>query len=63
MAHVIPATNKMPGGSDSPTDGWVDLGQFWPQTEAHLGYAAGQLSETYQKVHHWMDYEKQIKGF
>ncbi len=32
---------------------------LWPQAQAHLGYAAGQWSQTHQQVHLWMAPEKQ----
>ncbi len=31
---------------------------LWPQAQAHLGYAAGQWSQTHQHVHLWMAQEK-----
>ncbi len=34
---------------------------LWPQAQVHLGYAAGQWSQTHQQVHLWMAQEKQIK--
>ncbi len=36
---------------------------MWPQAQAHLGYAAGQWSQTHQQVHLWMAQEKQNEGF
>ncbi len=33
---------------------------LWPQAQAHLGYAAGQWSQTHQQDHLWMAQEKQI---
>ncbi len=32
---------------------------LWTQAQAHLGYAAGQWSQTHQQVHLWMAQEKQ----
>ncbi len=31
---------------------------LWPQAQVHLGYAAGQWSQTHQQVHLWMTQEK-----
>ncbi len=37
--------------------------RLWPQAQAHLGYAAGQWSQTHQQVHLGMAQEKQNEGF
>ncbi len=44
--------------SENP-EGQCPAVSLWPQAQAHLGYAAGQWSQTHQQVHLWMAQEKQ----
>ncbi len=46
--------------SENP-EGECPAVSLWPQAQAHLGYAAGQWSQTHQLVHLWMAQEKQNK--
>ncbi len=44
--------------SENPEGEWPAV-SLWPKAQAHLGYAAGQWSQTHQQVHLWMAQEKQ----
>ncbi len=48
--------------SENP-EGECPVVSLWPQAQAHLGYVAGQWSQTHQQVHLWMVQEKQNYGF
>ncbi len=46
--------------SENP-EGECPAVSLWPQVQAHLGYAAGQWSETHQQVHLWMAQKTKLR--